>query len=461
MTPRRATHRRSPTPPTDDVTPEPESQISTGRLARFYLPLVATAYLLTATNPLLAAALARTSDPATALAGYGVAFSLIGVIYAPLLVIQQVAAQRLLSAGDLAPVRRFTALVAVLLSGLAALVAFTPLGVSIFQTVVGVEGRILEEALSAMTGLWPVPALTGLRALHQGRLVAGHRTKPIALATGVRTGVLTVVAFALTTMPAGAWLGAAAFTAGLAAEAILVTLSPAPTPAVPEPSETETEGEDRLLSFSTPLMLNVMLWWSTPLIINSVLARTPEPDCSIAAFTVVEAVAWFLSAPVGQLQHAALAFVECRDTHRRVRTFAFGLAVTVTLLLGVLAVPAIREAILWTGFRLDPSLLEPAGLAFPVAALYPVLYGHRQYHQGLYVRAGCTGLVGRSAVLRIVVILAAAPLLLGLMGENGALLGVTLQALGLLAEAAFLEIMARREALPLLDELKAVSATAR
>jgi hypothetical protein len=269
------------------------------------------------------------------------------------------------------------------------------------------------------------------------------------VATGVRTGVLAGVAFAFAASPAGAWLGAAAFTAGLAAEAAVVALSPAPEPSGPD--ETETEGEDRLLSFSTPLMLNVMLWWSTPLIINSVLARTPEPDCSIAAFTVVEAVAWFLTAPVGQLQHPALALVDSRRAHRRVRLYAGGLAAAVTLLLGVLAIPAIREWILWTGFRLDPSLLEPAGLAFPVAALYPVLYGHRQYYQGLFVRTGCTGLVGRSAVLRIVVIVAASPILLGPMGDNGARLGVALQAIGLFAEAVFLEIMARQRALPLLD----------
>lgn len=431
--------------------PDPGAPITARSFARFYLPLIATSYLLTATNPILAAALARTVDPATALAGYGVAFALIGVIYAPLLVVQQVAAQRLLAVGDLAPVRRFTAVVGLALSGLAAVVAFTPLGVWIFEGVVGVHDAILDEALSAMTALWPVPALTGVRALHQGRLVAGHRTNPIAVATGARTSVIALVAFAMTTTPVGAWLGGVAFTAGLAAEALFVTFAPAPVPTKPESTEAETEGEDRLLSFSTPLMLNVVLWWSTPLIINSVLARTPEPDCSIAAFTVVEAVAWFLSAPVGQLQHASLALVDGRPTHARVRVFAGGLAVTVTLLLGVLAIPAVREAILWTGFRLDPSLLEPAGLAFPVAALYPLLYGHRQYYQGLYVRAGCTGLVGRGAVLRIVVILAAAPLLLGPMGANGARLGVTLAVVGLLAEGVFLEVMARLHALPLLE----------
>lgn len=428
--------------------PDPLETVSPARFARFYLPLVATSYLLTSTNPLLAAALARSQDPATALSGYGVAFALIGVIYAPLLVVQQVAAQRLLSTGDDRSVRRLTALVSILLSGVAALVAFTPVGLFVFREVVGVRDLILDEAISAMTALWLVPALTGLRAFHQGRLVASHRTTPIAVATGVRTVILGTVAFVLTLTPAGAWLGGVAFTAGLAAEAILVALAPADRPRVdPAPPDTD----DPIVAFSTPLMLNVMLWWSTPLIINSVLARTPEPDCSIAAFTVVEAVAWFLAAPVGQLQHASLALVGCRKTHARVRGYAGGLAVLVTLFLGILAIPAVREAILWTGFRLDPSLLEPAGLAFPVAALYPLLYGHRQYYQGLFVRAGCTGLVGRSAVLRIVVILAAAPILIGPMGDNGARLGVTLAVVGLVAEAIFLEIMARRRALPLLD----------
>ena len=41
--------------------------------------------------------------PAAALAGYGVAFALTGVLYAPLLVVQQVAAARLLEAGDIGP----------------------------------------------------------------------------------------------------------------------------------------------------------------------------------------------------------------------------------------------------------------------------------------------------------------------------------------------------------------------
>jgi hypothetical protein len=183
------------------------------------------------------------------------------------------------------------------------------------------------------------------------------------------TSGLSAVAALVAFTPVRAWLGAVAFTAGLAVETALVTLADAPTPKLPERTDAEVDGEDRVLAFSTPLMLSVMLWWSTPLIISAVLARTPEPDCSLAAFTVVEAVTWFLTAPVGQLQHASLALVDCRPAHQRIRIYAGGLAVTVTVLLGILAIPSVRETILWTGFRLDPLLLEPAGLAFPVAAL--------------------------------------------------------------------------------------------
>ena len=61
-------------------------------------------------------------------------------------------------------------------------------------------------------------------------------------------------------------------------------------------------------------------------------------------------------------------------------------------------------------------------------------------------------------MLRIVVVLAAGPLLLGPMGPNGARLGVTLAAVGLLAENVFLHIMARKRALPQLDEVTATTA---
>lgn len=431
--------------------------LSAGRFARFYAPLAATSLLLTATNPLLTAALARSANPAAALAGFSVAFALCGVLYSPLLVVQQVAATRILEGRDMDPVRRFALGTGAFFSAITAAVAFTPLGDWVFGSLVGVRGAVFTEALDALGFLWPVPLLTGIRAAHQGRLVGKHRTQPIALATGARTLVLAGVAFGLTVITGGAWVGGAAFVVGLLVEASIVGLSRAPEAISPGAEEAPPlvdaalEGGDELLRFSTPLMLNGVLWWSTPLIINAVLARTPRPELALASFAVVEAVAWFVTAPVGQYQHASIALVGDRESHRRVRRWAGTLAGGVFLLLGTLAVPWVSEPVLDLAFQLDAELLQSAAAALPVAALYPLLYGHRQYYQGLFVRVGCPGVVGKGALLRITSLVLAAVLLVGPLGGHGAAFGVGLHAFGLAVEGGFLLQRSRLRVLPALE----------
>ena len=433
---------------------EGESLITAGGFARFYTPLAATSLLLTATNPILAAALARSSDPITALAGYQVAFAVCGVLYAPLLVVQQVAAARLLAGGSFSPVCRFAYLVGALLSLLGALIAYTTVGDLFFANVIGVGSAVLDEAVRAMQWLWPVPFLTAVRAAHQGRLVAGHRTVPIAGATGGRTGILAIVAFALLATGGGAWLGAAAFTTGMIVETLVVMIARTPGLQL-EHEDCEVDNEN-VARFSAPLMLNVLLWWATPLIINAVLARTANPDTALAAFAVVEAVAWFIAAPVGQLQHASIALVKCSETHRRVCTWGAVVAFTMLGLLLLISIPSLREPLLGYLFALDADLIAVAGPALPIAAAYPLLYGIRQYYQGLFVRSGRPVMVGVGAVLRVTTIVVAAVLVQD-AGVGGAVLGVGLAVFGLAFEGLFLIRYSRKDVMP---ELRAKRAAA-
>ncbi len=435
------------------------SEVLTSRdFLRFYLPLAATSVLLTATNPLLAAALARTADPIAALAGYSVAFALSGVLYSPLLVLQQIAATRLLEGGSCRPVARLAWVGGVILSSIAAVVAFTPLGTIIFSRVVGLSGSVLDEALSAMAFLVPVPLLTGLRSLHQGRLVAGHRTRAIARATGARTGVLGLVAFLLAVVGGGAWIGAAAFTTGLLVETAAVWTSRSEV--VPRSLPNGGSGTDRLLRFSTPLMLNVLFWWSTPLIINAVLARTPNPGSALATFAVVEALAWFLASPVGQFQNVSIALVGGVASHRRARSLSLGVALAVTLFAAFLSLPPIRNTLLAVLFDLSPELMADVGRALPLAVAYPLLYGHRQFFQGLFIRAGATAVVGWGAGLRVGVIVVAAAFAAGPLGHYGATLGVGLAVLGLAVEGFYLERFSHSRALPTLEEEPLLAAEA-
>lgn len=424
---------------------EGESLVTAGGFARFYTPLAATSLLLTATNPILAAALARSTDPVIALAGYQVAFAVCGVLYAPLLVVQQVAAARLLAGGSFSPVWRFAYLIGALLSLLGALIAYTGVGDLVFAGAVGVGPRVLDEAVQAMRWLWPVPFLTAVRAAHQGRLVAGHRTVPIAGATGGRTGILAVVAFAFLATGGGAWLGAMAFTAGMIVETLVVMVARTPGLQL-EQQDCEVDNEN-VARFSAPLMLNVLLWWATPLIINAVLARTANPDLALAAFAVVEAVAWFIAAPVGQLQHASIALVQCSETHRRVRSWGAVVAFAMLGLLLLISIPSVREPLLGYLFALESDLIAIAGPALPIAAAYPLLYGLRQYYQGLFVRSGRPSVVGYGAVLRVGAIVLAA-LVLPDVAVGGAVLGVGLAVFGLAVEGLFLVRYSQRDVMP-------------
>ena len=352
------------------------------------------------------------------------------------------------------PVKRFAYLTGAVFSLIGALLAYTAAGEWVFAGIVAVSAEVMADAVDAMKFLWPVPFLTAVRSAHQGRLVAGHRTRPIAYATGGRTIVLAVVALALAVANDGAWLGAAAFTAGLIVETLVVIWSP--TPDVKLENQGCEVDDENIAAFSAPLMVNVLLWWATPLIINAVLARTANPDTSLAAFAVVEAVAWFIAAPVGQMQHASIALVQCSDTHKRVRTCGGVVALTMTVLLLLFSLPAVREPLLRILFALEPGLLGVAGPALPLTAAYPLLYGLRQYYQGLFVRSGRTMVVGAGALLRVASILAAALVFHG-AGPQGAVLGVGLAVLGLIVEVVFLERFAQRDVMP---ELRAERAAA-
>jgi hypothetical protein len=195
-------------------------------------------------------------------------------------------------------------------------------------------------------------------------------------------------------------------------------------------------------------MLNVLLWWSTPLLINVALARTATPELNISAFGIVEAVVWFLASPVGQLQHASIALVNGVDSHKKVRGFAMVVALGTFVPMAILALPAVWPPILSALYRPESGLLLNAGAALPIAVLYPFLYGHRQYYQGLFIRAGQPGTVGMGAVLRIASIVVAAALFLSSQGDRGAVFGVSLVVLGLGIEGSYLMAIARSRSLP-------------
>lgn len=86
----------------------------------------------------------------------------------------------------------------------------------------GLRGGAVAEARSALQVPFPVPILTALRCVHQGRLVTGRRTGFIALATVLRTAALAGLAVLLSSSSHGAWIAGTALSVGLLVETATV-----------------------------------------------------------------------------------------------------------------------------------------------------------------------------------------------------------------------------------------------
>jgi O-antigen/teichoic acid export membrane protein len=128
----------------------------------------------------------------------------------------------------------------------------------------------------------------------------------------------------------------------------------------------------------------------------------------------------------------------------------------VALVILLVSIPPVRRSILGAVFGLDSGLLADIGEALPFAVMYPLLYGHRQYYQGLFTRSGRSDAVGWGAALRVATVLIVAITGLGPLGHAGATLGVLSAVVGLSVEAVFLERVSHRQVIAMLPESRPV-----
>lgn len=198
---------------------EDEGAWDTKRLAGFHLPLTVTTMMQLGTNLMITQALAQAIDRGTSWPAYQVALTLMwlqrAVLYAlPEIVITlhgRPGADRLLW--------RFSATVAASMSGLMMLLAFTGLDRLFFIHVLGKSPVIAEASHQVFLLSSLIPLIIGAQCYVRGVLTALHETRPRMRA--VFFGLITMAGImwlGLNQDWPGAWIGAAAPTAGALVE---------------------------------------------------------------------------------------------------------------------------------------------------------------------------------------------------------------------------------------------------
>ncbi|TVP74043.1 MAG: hypothetical protein EA352_11310 [Gemmatimonadales bacterium] len=189
----------------------------------FWLPLVLQWIMMAMEGPFLAAVIARLADPTFNLAAYGVAFAFAILVESPVIMLMSASIALVEDRASYLKLRAFAWLLNGLSTALLLLVLIPPVFDLVLRAGLGLPPEVADLVYGSLWILLPWPAAIGYRRFVHGILIRAGRTRLVAWGTAIRLGVmaLTGAGLALFSELPGAWIGAAALSAGVVVEALV------------------------------------------------------------------------------------------------------------------------------------------------------------------------------------------------------------------------------------------------
>jgi len=395
----------------------------------FWLPLAATWQMMAVEGPFLAAVIARLADPEFNLAAYGVAYAFALLAEAPVIMLMSAATALVDDAATFRRLRRFT----YGLIGAVTLVLLSLLTPAVFDRVASAIALPVEVARRTRAALWillPWPGAIGFRRFYQGVMIRDGRPRAVAFGTVLRVALMAATAtllYAASTLP-GAFIGAAALSAGVCAEAVasrwMARPSIARVLAVEAGSASIDPGYRGILRFYYPLALTSLIGLAVQPLLTFFMGRAPLPVESLAVFPVVNALGFIFRSLGLAYQEVAIALMGRDHEHvREMARFAVTLGLASSAGLAIVALTPLAGLWFGTVSGLDSGLVRlaitPAILFIPLPFMSVLL----SFERSILVIAHDTTALTWATVLEVGAIAVIFPLLgwrLGLVGVTAA-----------------------------------------
>ena len=406
----------------------------------FWAPLAATWLMMAIEGPFLAAVIARLADAKFNLAAYGVAFSLAVMVEAPVIMMMSASTALVDSLANFRRLRNFTYSLNVGITGFMLLLLFTPLYDFLILKLIALPPEVARLTHTALVILLPWPGAIGYRRFYQGILIRRNLTRRVAYGTVVRLTSMAATALLLylfAELP-GAWVGAAALSVGVCAEAVAsrimawrsvrelaagVAVETGESGAVPVP-EPELLSYRRIISFYYPLALTSTLGLAVHPLVTFFMGHARFPLESLAVLPVVNSLVFVFRSVGLSYQEATIALMGDRGEHRReLIRFATGLAVITSAMLGIVAFTPLATVWFEVISGLSPELAGFALTPTRILVLIPALSVFISLQRGILVHARRTGAITWATVIEvsgIAIVLLVGIVWLGLVGATAA-----------------------------------------
>lgn len=400
--------------------------LTTGRIFRFWTPLLGTWLLMAIDGPLLTALIARMAAAELNLAAYGVAFSFALVAEAPIIMLMSASTSLASSPLAYRRLRNFTAALTTLVTlGLALLLIPQPYTL-LMEGLIGLPGEIAARTHWALLALLPWPAAIGWRRFYQGVLIRSGQTKRVAQATLFRLAGMAGCGAALffySALP-GALLGGIALSCGVVAELLASRLLSrrALAQLLAAPQQGEVLDYPALWCYYLPLALTPFITLGVHPLVTFFLGKGRLPLESLAVMPVLGALTFIFRAIGLSFQEVAIALLG-RGLHnyRPIRNFAYGLALFASGSLLLIALTPLSTLWLQQVAGLSPGLIEFSGLPLIVMALLPAGSVLCSFQRGVLMTGRLTRPVSTATIIEALVIIGLLTVLLVYSSFSGAL----------------------------------------
>ncbi len=375
-------------------------------------------------GPFVAALIARMPEPALNLAAYGVAFSLAWLVESPIMMLLTAATALVRDRATFLALRRFSTTLNVGVTGLMLLLLVPPVFRGLAVGLMGLPPEVAHRVHVALVILLPWPAAIGYRRFYQGVLVRHRLTRRVAYGTVVRLSTMCLVAvlLALGTRLHGAWIGAAALSFGVVAEAVAsrwmalhvvrdLLANPAPS----------TLTQRQILTFYVPLALTSTIALITGPMLTFFLGRSQAPIASLAVLPVVNGLVFLFRSGGIAYQEVAVALSGPRMEHgREVGRMAARLGTLATLALAAMLFTPLGGVWLRQVSGLGPDLEGLALGAARLLVLLPALEYWMSFQRAPFILGGATRTITLSTVTEVLAIAAVMTLAVVGLGWVGA-----------------------------------------
>lgn len=382
-----------------------EWALTTRQVLRTWWPLAASWILMALEGPAMNIVIARLADPTIHLAAYGsLVFPIALLIEAPIIMLLAASTALCKDREAYRKIRRFMHTAGALLTGIHALVAFTPLYELLVHHVLHAPAEIIEPARIGMMVTLPWTWAIAYRRFHQGVLIRFGHSLTVGIGTIVRllsNGTLLLIGYLLGNVP-GTTVAAAAAAAGVLGEAIYVgwRVRPVLRTQLPDASPTgEPLTYPAFFRFYAPLSLTTIILLGVRPILTAGISRMPEALSSLAVLPVIIGLT-FLFRSVGLAYgEVVIAHLDAPGSSGPLRRFTYGLMGATTL--GLILISATPLSRIWFGTitGLTGDLIDFASVGLWFGLFLPGLATAQSWYQGVIIHSKRTRSITESMLI--------------------------------------------------------------